>query len=337
MNSKQIKKLASGAVLCALCFVGICLSPRASQSKSAVKILPGNLVKNPGFEEYTAETIPGWTEVARTEEHVIEIDPTVSHTGKSSLKLAWLTDLGRITFYAEQKIKFEPNHQYRLSVWIKKSRPNQRFDMRFRMYDGEKKLVFRTSPWWRSDDKSSTDPTDWQELVCENIIFVEDVQYMSLYIDFGRGKGTVWVDDVRFTRMEDDTFPLTDLSQYKPRAKHPMLWDPAPSLAKIAQDENAEVIDGYGRLKPLDDIRKSAERFLVPDWSSQGDFGKVNHYKSAEPVSYLSHLYVLTGEDKYLLKVKHELLTWAKNLRSGRQECPRIYVLAPCRHREPIA
>ncbi len=318
----------------------ICFASHASQSEPLVEILPGNLIQNPGFEEYTAENIPGWVKVTRTEKYAIEIDPTISRTGKNSLKLAWITEeRGRTTFGVDQRTRIEPNQQYQLSMWIKKSRPDLAFRMSIRMYDGEHDeegdFVFRTGSWLHRSQTSPTDPTDWQEWISNNMIFTEEAKYMALIIRFGISfsqgteKGTTWIDDVRFTRMEDDTFPLTDLSKYKPPARHPILWDPAPERAKIAADgENAVVMDSRNRLDPLSEIKRLTAGYLSPDWSSEFEPHTIDenasqiHYNTALPVSRLSHVYALTGEDKYLQKVKHELLAWVKIFGPGGKNTP---------------
>jgi len=231
------------------------------------------------------------------------------------MRLDWFTNTDtRTGWVADQKITNQPNQQYRISVWVKKSDPDDYFEFHFQLYDDlDAAFVFQTGPWWQIDE--SADPTNWHEWTCENVIFCEDVAYMGLYQYFGLLQGTIWVDDVSLTEMEDATFPLTDLSLYNPPAEHPVLWDPKPAWSNIAvSGESAQVPDADGTVKALSSIRGSADSHVMsdPDWTSGWDqeLGTVDR-ELAYWLRYVAHVYTLTGDDEYLQKVRDELLAWA--------------------------
>jgi len=308
-NSKWLTRAAAVPVLGLLTFC-----PLANAST--------NLVLNPGFEEYTATYITNWRNVYSTEFVSFDVDTNTSHSGLSSLKMDWVTNgTGRTSFVSDQKITNQPNQQYRMSIWVKKSDADQYYQFDFQLYDDpDADHLFRTGPWWQTDE--SADATNWHEWTGENIIFAEDVTHMGLFQWFGFEEGTVWVDDVSLTEMEDATFPLTDLSEYVLPTEHPALWDPEPDWAKIALcGESAHVEDVSGNTKTLSGIRSTAESNVlsVPGWTSGWDeeLGTIDPTETAYWLKYVSHLYVLAGDDEYFQKVKDELLAWAGVFGSG--------------------
>jgi len=275
-----------------------------------------NLVLNPGFEEYTETYITNWASVYYHELFVRDVDTNTFHSGLSSMKLNWLSNtLNRTSFVSDQSIPNTPNQQYRISLWVKKSTPDQYYQCDFQLYnDLDAARVFRTGPWWRTDE--SADPTNWHEWTFENVMFCGDATNMTLIQWFGYDQGTVWVDDVSLTEMEDPSYPLTDLSQYDPPTAHPMLWDPSVSLSNIALcGESAQVVDWSGNMRSLTSARNSADSNVMsdPDWTSGWDqeLGTLEPTPTGYYLRFPAHLYVLTGETQYLAKVRSELFAWA--------------------------
>ena len=131
---------------------------------------------------------------------------------------------------------------------------------------------------------------------------------------------------MKLTRMEDPTFPLTDLSNYRQPAKHPVLWDSEADKAAIARGEKVlngkDVVDNYGKYRTLESLRAAVEEFLKPEWSSRGEIGSVYHWGTASPLYSVSRMYPLTGEDKYLEKARSELLAWADIFGAGGKNSP---------------
>jgi len=282
----------------------------------------GNLLLNPGFEDYTVDAITNWTEVRYHPLFVLDVDADAPHSGSRCLKLDWLTNNEtRTSFTIDQKVVNDTNKQYRLSLWVRRTDAEQYFKVDFRAFeDPEEAYVFRSAVWWQTDE--TADATNWQEWTCENVMFCEDASYIGLAPYFGRGQGTVWLDDASLTEMEDETFPLTDLSQYDPPANHPVLWDPGPARAAISEDGDAALVeDAAGTLLPLSEIREFVDDhvFAYPDWTSgyTNEIGTVNHYATAYWVRHISHLYVLTGESQYFDKAREELLAWVNRFGEG--------------------
>ena len=184
-------------------------APEIAHGEPSLKIHPENLIENAGFERFSDEGIAGWGPPVRDEKFVIEIDREMEHSGKSSLKIDWLKDSpesGSFWFCPEKKFPIEANRQYHLSLWLKKSRPEQTFFLRIYAFDEKDDRVFRSSGW-----HSPAESTGWQRWAFNNLMYTErKILTVRILALFGRGRRTVWLDDLKFAKMEDDSFPLNE-------------------------------------------------------------------------------------------------------------------------------
>jgi len=78
--------------------------------------------------------------------------------------------------------------------------------LRIYAFDEKDDRVFRSSGW-----HSPAESTGWQRWAFNNLMYTErKILTVRILALFGRGRRTVWLDDLKFAKMEDDSFPLNE-------------------------------------------------------------------------------------------------------------------------------
>ena len=291
-----------------------------------------NLIRNGNFEQHSAKHIPGWQAVQHNDRYDIDIDTKVRHGGAAGLRLTWKGGADARTNFNIAQFSVDPRQQYRLSLWVKRTHPDQYFDVWLQLREAgsdQRKHYLKGmigARWLRPTADAPADPRGWRQYVCENMIFCEDDVLFMLY--FGKKKATaepvtVWVDDVTLTPMSDPTFPITDVSAIQLDAPHPVLFDAAAARARHAADAKALMPapphpgDGPDdRLQPLGEIRSYGDRFVDGKWTTLGKLGESNIYDNVNyglRTAARTHALTMGGpqyDAKYLRAVRKDLLAW---------------------------
>lgn len=149
--------------------------------------LPVNLILNSGFEDDIGDT---WTR-----EGPSEIDTTVAHSGKKSLKF-----IGRdqIESSVRQGVRIDSMRAYELGVWVKTENLENMFYAKLLCFDKSGNVV---NKYWFVQDGSeeflhTSGTHDWQK---ESLIikaFPPETDKVVIYLNLTDAAGTVWIDDV---------------------------------------------------------------------------------------------------------------------------------------------
>ncbi len=165
----------------------------------------GNLVVNGGFE--TIGTDPkqpaGWqVNTARETNAEIALDNTMAHSGTYSFKIDIAQPGGRVMIFPDAGTikKALPGKSYNLSLWMKA----KNLDYNQFFVTPAVRLNFqptRVRPVPTIDLMAyMKGANDWRQL---NLIVTAPDDVESINLDIMMTKGTVWIDDISLTAVED--------------------------------------------------------------------------------------------------------------------------------------
>ncbi len=197
---------------------------------TSLKGLTGpNLVPNPGFEAGDAGGLPeGWEWQIKPGDSSAQLDPTVKHSGKQSLRLdahGTTTDSSGQTLnvnFVTKGITLIPGQTYRLSARVRADVPTPGTIMPqaylANKYFWAKYNSFTAGPEWKQIETvfrfpAKGDP-DWHA----------DMSTVRIRIDISQATGSLWVDDVE--QRKADTMSEWEAWQAKGLDKHSVIADP---------------------------------------------------------------------------------------------------------------
>ena len=182
--------------------------PIATGQFKAGKVISGNLLANPGFEDGPVGEMPkAWMWQARpsAESKAAAADDTAAE-GKRSLKIKGIAAKDAkcnppwpVVVSAE--VAAQAGHAYRLAAKMKAGKTGTRVELMIQSY------VANVYFWSRS--KSASVGTQWKEY---DLVFKlpargeqdykEQMKAIRARFDLPGGEGTVWIDDVRLVEVE---------------------------------------------------------------------------------------------------------------------------------------
>jgi len=163
--------------------LGFALPSRQSGERAMRDNRPA--VQNPSFEEMDGNLPKGWRTRTWQPKAVFEVDSTVAHSGKNSVKISstegadasWMT-----------VVPLKPFSKYRLSGWIKTENlepgTSRGALINFHGTDIRTNSVSGTQDWTRVEVVFDSEANDGLSLSC-------------LFGGWGKAKGTAWFDDLR--------------------------------------------------------------------------------------------------------------------------------------------
>lgn len=143
-------------------------------------------IVNPSFEELAGDVPKGWRKATWQPRAIFEVDSSVAHTGKRSVKIS-SADGGDVSWSTVVPVK--PYSKYKLSGWIK--------TQDLKPVGGAKGALFNLHGLDGFQTKAVTGTQDWTKV---ELVFDTEandaVQVNCLFGGWGKATGTAWYDDV---------------------------------------------------------------------------------------------------------------------------------------------
>jgi alpha-N-arabinofuranosidase len=172
--------------LAAFFLAGLCaLTSSAAQREDPARAKTEGAVENPSFEILDGGLPRGWKTRTWQPKAVLEVDSTVAHGGKNSIKISSAegADASWMTVVA-----LRPFSRYRLSGWIKTENlepgTSRGALINFHGTEVRTSAVSGTRDWTRVEVVFESEANDGLSLNC-------------LFGGWGKAKGTAWFDDLR--------------------------------------------------------------------------------------------------------------------------------------------
>ncbi|MSR66449.1 MAG: c-type cytochrome, partial [Pedosphaera sp.] len=175
-------------------FIRSVLARSQSQGREPAAIAPpstANLVPNSSFEQLQNGIPAGWKKATYAGQAEFEVDLTVAHSGKNSLKIT--SKDGSDASWALQ-LTVKPNRRYRLSAWVRtrEFKRNTGLGALMNLHQlqkvGKTTAIGRDADWTRvsSEFESGTN---------------EQLTLNLLFGGWGQSKGEAWWDDVEVVEL----------------------------------------------------------------------------------------------------------------------------------------
>jgi alpha-N-arabinofuranosidase len=180
-------------------------------------------VRNPSFEELDGNLPKGWRTRTWQPKAVFEVDSTVAHSGKNSVKIS-STEGADASWMTVVIVK--PFSKYRLSGWIKtenlEAGTSRGALISFHGTDIRTNAVRGTQDWTRVEVDFDSEANDALSLNC-------------LFGGWGKAKGTAWFDDLHIELLSSRTL------------RPDVLIDARKTLAPMSKYIYGQFIEHLGR------------------------------------------------------------------------------------------